>query len=187
MPVLQENIAGFLPTSPLTWGVVFGLIFKGFNSRAWNWDIFRDIELVKVPDFNGKWTGYYATSSQDVPQSKIKQDCTVEGDLTPVKAELDIKQDWRNICVHFDPVTSSSSDSCAASILTQDGYWPSLTYQYKNEPYPESDEDMKTHDGTADLDLKQEDGKQVLEGHYYTGSSRESYGKLRFERMTEDS
>jgi hypothetical protein len=41
---------------------------------------------------------------------------------------------------------------------------------------------MASHDGTADLSLKQNGAQDVLEGFYYTGSGRENYGEMYFER-----
>ena len=39
---------------------------------------------------------------------------------------------------------------------------------------------MTRHYGTADLALKRDSDKEVLEGFYYTGPGRENYGEMYF-------
>jgi len=100
-----------------------------------------------------------------------------------VKATLHIKQNWRKINVHLE-THQSSSDSSGATILTNEGQWPSLSYQYENQPPPDTAETMEMHHGTTDLELKQDGAADVLEGIYYTGPSRRNYGRMKFERKS---
>ena len=67
-----------------------------------------------------------------------------------VAATLQITQTWRkiSICPETD---NSESDSTGATVLTEDGRWPSLNYQYENDPDPDSASSMTRHYGTADL------------------------------------
>jgi hypothetical protein len=100
-----------------------------------------------------------------------------------VAASLYIDQTWRKISVHLS-TADSESDSTGATILTKEGRWPSLTYQYANEPDVDTEDSMMSHNGTADLSLKQNGEQNVLEGFYYTGPSRKNYGEMRFKRQS---
>lgn len=173
-------------TMSISWGLAFGFILLVFNKWLWKTSILQKTGVIKIPDLSGNWKGYIATSYEDVPDEDRSGDYSIEGDLVPIDAELSIKQSWLGINVNFNPSTSSSSDSRGATILTGDGQWPSLTYQYENRPQPNSQNGMEMHHGTADLELKDENGERILEGVYYTGPGRKNHGKMYFKMEDED-
>lgn len=55
---------------------------------------------------------------------------------------------------------------------------PVLLYIYDNKPSPTAINAMEPHEGTAALTYFED--KRLLDGSYYTGRSRQSYGKIMF-------
>lgn len=150
----------------ITAGIAYSAVLYVFNRWLWTHSILRNVKLTRVPDLNGEWVGH------------IKSDYNGER----YKATLSIKQTWREINVHFETETSGS-DSNGATLLSGEGKWPSINYQYRNKGSTDPSDDLWTHDGTADLHVKEnEDGETVLEGIYYTGPSRGNSGSMYFIR-----
>jgi hypothetical protein len=166
----------------ISWGIGFALIWVIYSRYVWDTRIARWIGASKVPNFNGDWEGYIKTSyGGSINEKALHESNNPEADMQRVAATLHINQNWRKISIHLS-TENSESDSTGATVLTKEGRWPSLTYQYGNEPDVDSEESMRSHDGTADLSLKQDGERDVLEGFYYTGPGRENYGEMYFER-----
>jgi len=147
-----------------------------FNRWAWRWNWVP----TKVPDLNGRWNGYLYTSG---PEEKIDDELIVEegkqrNGLTKMEAELRIEQRWDAIQISLVGPESRSS-SKAASILVDDGAWPTLNYNYENSGSPSND-DLQGHYGTATLELYEEE--QRLEGIYYNEPDRDRWGVLELDR-----
>ena len=169
------------PSFALTWGGIYTIV----NNWLWNWNVLRYLKVVQVPNFAGTWDGYLETSYQgDIPNEQTSDDDDPNTDYTRLNAVIKIDQKWRKIDVHLE-TDQSSSDSNAGTILINESKWPSLNYQYDNEPEPDTPSRMAMHHGTADLELNRENGNDVLEGVYYTGPGRENHGKMRFTRREE--
>jgi len=143
----------------------YGLVYAIFNKYLWRWRILRTIGVVKIPDLNGTWEGYVASSFD---QHATKYDATIT-----------IFQNWTQISIILE-TSNSKSSSLIAAIVTEDPNSMVLSYEYLNEPKPNSKHTMHIHRGTARLTL-QSDGK-MLEGEYYTGRDRQNFGILRFKR-----
>lgn len=170
--VLTTAVAFISKNLPVTVGVTItaGLAYTAvlyvFNHWLWTHPLLRKMNIVRVPDLNGEWEGH------------IKSDYDGE----TYDATLSIDQTWREINVHFETATSPS-DSNGATILTGKGKWPSINYQYSNEGSTDPEDDLWTHDGTADLQFIEKEGeKDVLEGIYYTAPSRGNSGSMYFVR-----
>lgn len=185
--IAQEFLSGLTTSLPLgisvsapSFALAWGVIYAMFNNWLWKWNILRHLKIVRVPNFAGTWDGYLETSYQGkIPDEHISDDDDPDSDYTRLNAEIEIGQKWRKIDIHLE-TNQSSSDSNAGTILINENKWPSLNYQYDNEPDPDTPSSMAMHHGTADLELNREDGDEVLEGVYYTGPGRENYGKMRF-------
>jgi hypothetical protein len=166
----------------VSWGLAFAVLSTAFSRYGWKTGIAEEIGASKSPDLSGEWDGYIKTSyGGDIPKSALHESNDPEADMQRVAASLHIDQTWREIGIHLS-TDRSESDSMGATVLTKDGRWPSLTYQYVNRPGADTESSMVSHDGTADLSLKQNEGEDVLEGFYYTGPGRENYGEMYFER-----
>lgn len=166
----------------ISWGLAFAALSTVFTRFGWKTTIARSIGASRVPDFCGEWEGYIKTSYEGhIDEEALHESNDPDAEMQRVTATLYIDQTWRKISVHLS-TANSESDSTGATILTKGGRWPSLTYQYENEPDVDSEDSIRSHDGTADLSLKQDSGQDILEGFYYTGPGRENYGEMYFER-----
>lgn len=180
LPVLSAELLFGIPLSAPSFAFLFAVIYTGFNRWLWRRPIIRTLGLVKVPDLNGTWVGYIETSYDgEIVDDVISDENDPESGYTRIDATLRINQRWWEIDVHFETATSSSN-SRGATLLINENLWPSLTYQYENQPPPDTPNSMQMHHGTADLELKEDD--QVLEGVYYTGLGRKNQGKMYFRR-----
>jgi hypothetical protein len=167
---------------PVSWGVLFVGLRQLYDRFLWRHRWIRSVGLDGIPDLEGEWTGYVATAYEgEIRDDALHESNEQDDKMQRVSATLRIKQTWRKIIVHL-ATEQSSSDSVGATILTEQGRWPSLNYLYENDPQADAEETMERHHGTANLELKAEDSPPVLEGFYYTGPRRENYGRMRFER-----
>lgn len=179
--LLSGNITAIIGGT-ISWGVVFGGLSTAFNRYGWKTSIVRKILNSQIPDLSGRWDGYIKTSYDGhIPDEALHESHDPEEDMQCVAATLHIKQTWRTINVHLS-TANSESDSSGATILTKEGRWPSLTYQYENDPNIDTEDSLRSHDGTADLSYITEGGEEILDGFYYTGPGRENYGEMYFER-----
>ena len=142
----------------------YGLLYATFNKYLWRWRILRTIGVVKVPDLNGTWKGYVASSFDE--------------HATKYDATFRLFQNWTLISIILETNYSKSS-SLIAAIVTENPGGTMLSYEYLNEPVPNAKHTMHTHRGTARLTM-QSNGK-TLEGEYYTGRDRQNFGILMFE------
>ncbi|WP_441339200.1 hypothetical protein [Pseudanabaena sp. Chao 1811] len=96
---------------------------------------------------------------------------------------LYVHQTWSSVSVQLQTMTSSSR-STMASINTLDSSESTLKYEYMNEPTARSLQTMSIHRGTANMRLSP-DGLS-LEGDYFTGRGRQTFGDMRFKLMSRD-
>jgi hypothetical protein len=164
--IVSLNKPGFMwwIDAPSTIGI-YGLLYYLFDRHLWRWKIWRRLGIVKVPDLNGDWSGHVCSSFDDY--NKISD------------ATLKISQHWTHISIVLESERSGSKSQIAA-ILTKDLNIAILSYEYMNEPLPDAEDTMHMHRGTARLVLK--DNGNLLEGDYYTGKGRETFGRLIFGR-----
>ena len=149
-------------------GLMFTAFYLFFTKLLWKTSIAQKSGLVKVPDLNSKWEG------------EINSNYSEDGKDKSTEADLEITQNWRKIEIELR-TDSSKSRSKGATLLIGHAK-PILNYQYENEPDADTAESMNIHRGTAELEYRTEEGKELLEGNYYTGPNRKNQGKLRFER-----
>lgn len=141
----------------------YGMFYTIFDKYLWRLLVLRKIGLVKLPDLNGSWEGYIASSFD---AHATKHDATIE-----------IRQSWARISISLR-TRISKSHSLTATILTENQNAVIISYEYQNEPMPRAENTMHTHRGTARLTLEPEN--QAIEGEYYTGRDRQNFGILSF-------
>lgn len=170
--------AGFV----ISWGLAFAIVWKAHSQWFWKtWPV-RVLGITRVPDLNGKWEGWIITSYQgDIPDEALHSDNNPSEDGQKMIASLDIDQTWRKINVHFE-TTQTQSDSNGATMLTEEGKWPSISYQYENPGSPLV-EGLDMHFGTVSLEYRDENATETLEGLYYTGPGRDNNGLMYFEQV----
>jgi hypothetical protein len=143
----------------------YGLVYAGFDKRAWRLSLMRALGIVRIPNLSGTWSG---TARPSGGKHAYEHPATIE-----------ITQTWRDICVRLRTENSASRSSIAAVTLGGPEH-ALLTYEYANEPAADAVDGMHAHRGTTRLVLSP-DGR-VLEGDYYTGRDRESHGVLRLQK-----
>lgn len=147
---------------------LYGIFYLLFNQFLWRFSFWRKIGLVKVPSFEGQWTGFLVSN--------------YDSHETRHNVLVHIQQHWTNLCLTFE-TESSKSHSVVAAILTQDPFGKVLVYEYMNEPRSDAKFTMHTHRGTARLRYRSENRRELLEGEYYTGRDRQTHGTLQLEKI----
>ncbi len=143
-------------------GLYSGLYWL-FDRCVWKLGLFRKLNLVQLPDLNGKWVG------------EVKSSYGQGGSAHSVSVV--ISQRWSKIIVSLES-EHSRSRSIAASLRTSDLPNPELSYQYVNEPKSNAPGTMEMHRGTATLYLT----GTGLEGDYYTGRGRGEVGTIKLSK-----
>jgi SMODS-associating 2TM, beta-strand rich effector domain len=146
----------WLVSAPTVAGV-FAILYEFVDARAWKWGWLHTIGLIDTPVVDGTYKGTLKSTWEK----------------TTVPVEIRIDQRWTRMRVRFEVTEPRSSTSVSiASFLALDGHTDArLTYTYKNEIRPSTaDEDMRDHDGTADL-LVDKYGKAG--GRYFNARGRQ--------------
>jgi hypothetical protein len=159
---------------PMSWWLhapfvlaVYAVISIIFDRQLWRWKYLREIGLVRIPDFNGFWSGHIVSSFDGLKRE------------IPVK--MVIAQNWRTIHITLS-TEKSRSHSVLAGITISNAGTSTLSYEYANEPQGDAAYAMQVHIGRARLTLGKEHDKDVLSGDYYSGGERHTYGIIHLER-----
>ncbi|MCA2533915.1 MAG: hypothetical protein IM553_05595 [Microcystis sp. M57BS1] len=139
----------------------YGIFYKLFDEFIWSWQV-KKIRFSNIPNLQGTWVGSIQSSYNN----------NVYDDIY-----LSINQSWTNISVRIATETSKSY-STMASVNTLDASDSTLKYEYMNEPMAQSLQTMFIHRGNANLKLSPD--CQMLEGDYFTGRGRQTYGSMKF-------
>jgi len=143
----------------------YGIFYTLFNKNLWRVPLLKKIGIIKIPNLNGTWSGYIASSFDE--------------HVTKHNATIKISQSWAKISISLK-TQYSKSKSLSATILTKNQNATVITYEYLNEPLPYAETTMHIHRGTARLTLEPE--SKSLEGEYYSGRDRQNFGVLSFRR-----
>jgi len=147
----------------------YEIFFLLFNKWLWKFNFFRKVGLVKTPILSGEWDGY-TVSSHDNHEKQTK-------------ATIVVFQTWTEIRVKL--VTSTSkSYSQTASIITNNPDCIVLSYDYINEPRPDALKTMHSHRGMATHEYVSNKEGETLDGNYFTGRDRKTFGALIFKRIS---
>jgi SMODS-associating 2TM, beta-strand rich effector domain len=145
---------------------VYWLLQAWFTNVGWRWRWLHNFRIVRIPDLNGNYEGALQSSydhfTKDYP------------------CRFEIKQTWKSISVtgHFE----KSSSFNMVSGISVSGAVPRLTYEYGNKPRSDAPMGMVAHDGTIGFGVLIEGDDITLDGDYYTGRSRETYGCVKVQR-----
>jgi phosphotransferase system glucose/maltose/N-acetylglucosamine-specific IIC component len=145
----------------------YGILFTIFNRWLLRVRLLHTLNVIKVPDLNGTWTGEALSSHQEF--------------ATAHAVTVKIHQTWTAVCISLSG-QHSDSESVVAAILFPKPDSVVLTYQYTNEPHAKSDSSMHAHRGTTWLYLRHEQGVACLEGDYYSGRDRRNIGHMKLSR-----
>ncbi|MGE7828508.1 hypothetical protein [Paenibacillus sp. NPDC093718] len=139
----------------------YGIYYKLFDTLFWKW--LAKVGIIQTPNLNGLWKGHFLSS--------------YDGHTTQKVATIEIKQTWTKMCIVFRNGTSRSK-SMTSSIITTNAEGIVISYEYQNEPNYDTVSTMQIHRGFTRLTLST--NKKELDGEYYTGRGRLSYGTMRF-------
>ena len=142
----------------------YSVLFWLFDNHIWRWRLWWNLGLLRVPDLNGQWAG--SVDSSYGPNGSTHS------------VSISITQKWSKLLVRFE-TQQSPSHSISGTLKVTDVVNPKLSYLYINQPRSSAPETMEIHRGTANLELK----GAVLEGEYYTGRGRMTFGSIRLTRI----
>lgn len=139
-----------------------GIIYFIFNKWLWKMPLLKALGLVCIPDLRGEWIGTIRPGDQTMDE---------------LKCEVTIRQDWERISIVME-TEYSKSQSEMVFFNTRSAEGISLSYLYRNNPNSSAVQSMNMHQGTVSLVIKE----HVLEGYYYTGRGRQTFGDLSLKR-----
>ena len=134
-----------------------------FDRSVWKLGLLRKLNLLQLPDLNGRWVG------------EVKSSYSQGGSAHSVS--VFILQRWSKMVIRLE-TEHSRSHSVTASLRTTDLLHAELSYQYVNEPKSNAPSSMAMHRGTATLELI----GSGLKGDYYTGRGRGEVGTIKLSR-----
>lgn len=146
-----------------SFGGFYAVLYWLFDNHVWRWRLWRRLGLLKVPDLNGNWAGNVISSY---------------GNGSVHEVTIFIIQRWSKLLVRFE-TEHSQSYSISGALKVADVANPELSYLYINQPKTSAPGTMDIHRGTATLELQ----GTVLEGDYYTGRGRMTYGSIRLTKI----
>lgn len=135
-----------------------------FANHIWKWDLLHRWGVVRIPIVSGNYKGHLWTSFDE------------HGEKHP--CELTISQTWTNISIR-GRFPQSRSYNMVSGISVQGTDAPRLTYEYWNEPVSGSPTPMVPHRGTVWFDIKHDADGTDLDGEYYTGRGRATFGRIK--------
>ena len=160
------DAAGYEPRwwlSVPSFGGFYAVLYWLFDNHLWRWRLWRTTGLLKLPDLNGNWEGRVESS---------------HGNGSTHEVAISITQRWSKLLVTFE-TEQSRSYSITATLKFVDLANPELSYLYVNQPKALAPGSMEMHRGTSSLELR----GSVLEGEYYTGRGRMTFGSIRLTRI----
>ena len=146
-----------------SFGAFYAAFYWLFDNHVWRWRLWRNLDLLQVPDLNGKWAGYVESSY---------------GNGSKHEVAISIIQRWSKLLVRFE-TEQSMSHSISGTLKVVDLANPEFSYLYVNQPKALAPGLMEMHKGTASLEVK----GSVLEGEYYTGRGRMTSGSITLARV----
>jgi SMODS-associating 2TM, beta-strand rich effector domain len=154
---------------PLDTMTFYGCFYWLFDRFVWKWKIVQALRVSRMPLLAGKWRGRIDPANTD----------RVSGALaSPIDIDITIHQTWLGLLVVGETINSQSR-SILGNLLVGDE--TTVTYEYINEPRVSAPNTMHGHRGTAKLALK--NNGTVLEGEYYSGRDRQSFGAIRLKKV----
>ena len=142
-----------------------GLLYQLLDRRFWH--VRGIIDMLQVPDFRGSWAGSLKTSHDDFAE--------------PHEVRLEIFQTWSRMLVTLEnPKTKSRSHSLGGYVVDLGDGTFELVYTFQNEPSRSGPSPLQIHKGTTVLRLSKD--RQELEGDYYSGRERQTFGTLSLSR-----
>ena len=142
---------------------LYHFYLKIYDKYFWKYNFIKYIGLPKIPNLNGLWIAEIVSSH----------------DETTKKAEVLISQAFSKFSMVLK-TDESTSYTTVASFSLNNPIHKTITYSYLSKPRSSSSNSMNIHEGTATLEIFEDESK--LEGYYYSGRGRLTYGDIKIER-----
>lgn len=163
----------YLP-QPIPWWIdypsvlgFYGVFSWLFDNYVWKFSFLQEQDWLLIPNLNGVWNVEMKTCYDNFT------------DLVPGK--LYIRQTGSRILISME-TNNSISHSVQATICRSAKLKTfEIVYNYINEPKPASKSTMNIHYGTGWLQIS--DDFKTLEGDYYSGRGRQTYGSVLAKRQ----
>ncbi|WP_141212684.1 hypothetical protein [Halorubrum sp. Ea8] len=144
------------------------------------WNIYPISLLIGLPpDLSGEWQGNLYTDTEEYDSEDVVGTNELGYRLVKMNVKMDIAQSWDRIRITFEG-PNSTSNSTGATILTDDGGTPTVTYNFDN-PGNDLHDELGSHIGTTTL--KYDSDAETLNGTYYTGPNRANHGRIEIKRV----
>ncbi len=153
----------------VTIDLVFYLLFVSF---LWKFRIFKNW-LVRFPNLDGTWKGEIRTTWTD-PETGERPG--------PISAILTIKQSFLNISCIMRTAEMSSRSLTSEFVLDKENQIEKLVYTYDSDPIQTVKERNPQHCGTMSFNIVKGQGKNKLEGGYWT--DRKTTGTIKMDFWT---
>jgi len=154
---------------PLDTMTYYGCLYWLFDRLGWKSKFIRALHISEMPLLAGRWHGRVTPADADGVS---------RGLATATDIDVTIEQTWTSLLVRAE-TTGSVSRSVSASLMVDAQI--ALSYEYINEPRASAAVSMHMHRGTGRFVLN---GNTVLEGEYYSGRDRQTFGTVRLERVS---
>lgn len=138
-----------------------------FDNHLWKMRPVQNVRWFHIPNLNGTWVTEIKSSQLGFEKS--------------IQARVIIRQTATRISTSMESDLSISHSVHAALLRTDKLSKFELTYNYMNQPKADSLSTMNIHQGTAWLYVSN-DGN-TLDGEYYTGRGRQSFGRMTLKRI----
>ncbi len=155
---------------PLDTMAFYGCFYGLFDRFIWKWKPIRVLRISRLPVIAGRWRGRIEPANAGDASIALAK---------TINVEVMIHQTWLGLLICAE-TSESKSRSVSANLLIGDE--ATLSYEYLNEPRMSATSTMHTHKDTARLVLKK-DGT-VLEGEYYSGRDRQSFGAIYLRKVS---
>jgi len=145
---------------------ILGIFYLGiyvYSNYLWKIKYVKYLRLPLIPNLNGVWDAVLISSYNQ----KI------------IKAKVKIIHSYSTFTMILETDESTSNTNIAYFDL-EDPHNMTITYNFLSKPKGNAAQTMNIHEGTATLII---DEKQTaLQGTYYTGRGRQTYGDINLTR-----
>ena len=143
---------------------LYQLFIKIFDKYLWKYSFVEVIGLPKIPNLNGEW--------------KVKIYSSFDNNVKD--ADIEIVHNYSHFSMILKTAESKSATTSAIFNLMNPIY-KTISYSYLSKPITVTNDTMNIHEGTAILEISEDIKK--LEGYYYAGRGRLTYGKIIMEKI----
>jgi hypothetical protein len=141
----------------------FGFFIWLYDNYLWKTRLIQKLKWMRIPNLSGLWETEMKTSQDNF--------------ITPILGQITIRQTASKILIALETNSSTSASIIGAIIRAEKLSEYELTYYFRNEPKAESLTSLQIHYGTASFRIS--DDTSLLEGEYYTGRNRQTFGSVK--------